>query len=80
MPEIENRLAELCRSMNKGFEQIHQDLSEVRADVKDIHRQGVPHRVKALEEWKSATSGRLWTFLVGSAIAAVGAWVAVLIR
>ena len=77
---LERRIAELCRSMDRGFERVHDDLTEVKRDVKAIHQQAIPHRVTTLEKWRDNLSGRLWTFLIGCGVASVSAWIAVIFR
>lgn len=66
--------------MDKGFERVYGDLTEVKRDVKAIHQEAIPHRVKSLERWREGLSGRLWTFLIGTGVASVSAWIAVIFR
>ena len=84
LPESEERLqrqiSELCRSMERGFERVHEDVDELRRDVKAIHLDAIPHRVRALETWKDGMSARMWTFLLGCGVALIGAWTAFLLR
>ena len=77
---LERRIFELCRSMDRGFERVHQDMTEVKRDVKTLHREAIPHRVSILEKWRDNLSGRLWTFLIGCGLASMSAWIAVIFR
>lgn len=77
---LERRITELCRSMDRGFERVHDDLDEVKTDVKALHREAIPHRVKSLEKWRDNLGARLWTFLIGTGVASVAAWISVLIK
>lgn len=77
---LERRISELCRSMDRGFERVHQDMIEVKRDVRFLHREAIPHRVSILEKWRDNLSGRLWTFLIGCGVASVSAWIAVIFR
>ena len=77
---LERRIAELSRAMDRGFERVYDDLTEVKRDVKSLHREAIPHRVNYLEKWRDNLSGRLWTFLIGCGVASVSAWIAVIFR
>lgn len=77
---LERRIEELSCLMDRGFERVHDDLTEVKRDVKAIHQQAIPHRVSYLEKWRDNLSGRLWTFLIGCGVASVSAWIAVIFR
>lgn len=78
--QIERRISELCRSMDRGFERVQEDLDEVKRDVKELHREAIPHRVRTLETWRDGLAARLWTFLVGCGVASVSAWIAAVYR
>lgn len=80
MSNVEVLLAQLTHQIDQGFSLIRADLDEVQKDVKDLHREAIPHRVKTLETWRSGMAARLWTFLVGCAVASVSAWLAVITR
>lgn len=75
----ERSIGELHRSMEKGFERVNEDLGELKADVKKINEQAIPHRVKVLEKWRDRLGSRLWTFLIGTGTASVAAWASVLV-
>lgn len=77
---IERQIAELCRSMDRGFVRVNDDLDEVSKDVKALHREAIPHRVKVLEVWRDGLGTKLWTFLIGCGLASVSAWIAVAAR
>lgn len=76
---LERRIAQLCRSMDTGFERVHGDMAEVKRDVKALHKEAIPHRVKTLEEWRQGMGGRMWTFMISTGVAAVAAWISVLV-
>lgn len=77
---IERRITELCRSMDRGFEDLRSDLHEVKTDVKKIYEAAIPHRVGELEQWRDGITARMWTIFIGSVLAAGSAWFAVIIK
>lgn len=77
---VEVLLAQLTHQIDQGFSMIRADLDEVQKDVKELHREAIPRRVSALETWRTGMAARLWTFLVGCAVASVSAWLAVITR
>lgn len=77
---VEVLIAQLSHQVDQGFARIQADLDDVQKDVKDLHMEAIPRRITALESWRSGLATRLWTFLVGCAVASVSAWLAVITR
>jgi hypothetical protein len=77
---VEVLIAQLSHQVDQGFARLQSDLDKVQKDVKDLHREAIPLRVKALETWRSGLATWLWTFLIGCAVASVSAWIAVVTR
>lgn len=77
---LERQIEDLRQSMEKGFDRVQEDIGEVKKDVKDLHREAIPLRVRTLETWREGMGTRMWTFLIGCAVASVTAWAATFIR
>lgn len=71
------QIADLRRFMEINFNRVQEDLDEVKKDVKGLHQEAIPYRVKTLETWREGMSTRLWTFLIGCGVASGSAWIAV---
>lgn len=79
-PWLSRQIDDLRRSMENGFERLQEDLNEVKKDVKALDREAIPHRVRTLESWRDGMGARMWTFLIGCAVASATAWIAVVVR
>jgi hypothetical protein len=75
---IEVKLEALARSMETGFQRVHTDIGELKADMKVINSVGIERRLDKLEKWRDGLSTRLWAFMVGGAVAVLAAWSSVL--
>jgi hypothetical protein len=75
---IEVKLEALAKAMETGFQRVHTDIGDLKADMKVINATGIDRRLDKLEKWRDGMSSRLWAFMVGGAVAVLAAWSSVL--